>query len=236
MFGFNKQKRLNAKLIRAAAAGNVRDIALLLDAGADIETRQGAHWGDTALGTAAYKGQLPAVTLLLDRGANINAADMHGDGPLMNAMFDGNRDIILELLRRGADKSIKNNRGLTPMDRARKCSAEIRADMGIPEEKPSVPAVDPDIAADPDEIILRRRVGDKIIAEAFNFAARERISMVRSGPDGPVEAMTRESFDAIGERSLRRAFEVYAGQGGAIPESEVFPAAIAKVKPRPGAA
>jgi hypothetical protein len=62
--------------------------------------------------------------------------------------------------------------------------------------------------------------------------------MVRTGLDGPVEAMTRESFDAVGERSLRQAFDAYARQGGSIPESEIFPAAIAKVKPqqRPGAA
>lgn len=232
MFGFNKQKRLDAKLAAAAAEGNIRDIAALLDAGANIEMRQASAWNDTPLGAAAYRGHLPAVKLLLDRGANIEAKDNTGLTPLVNAIYKEHAEVIVELLNRGADKYIQDDKGLNALDAARKKNARIRALFGIKDE---APAPNLDVPADPDEVVLKRKLGDKVLEEIFNFAARERISLVRAGMEGPVEAMTRENFDAVGERVLRRAFEEYARQGGTIPEAEVFPGAISKVKPQPRA-
>jgi uncharacterized protein len=235
MFGFGKQKRLNAKLGAAAATGNVRDIKILLDEGADIDCHGASRWDDTPLGIAAYNGHLPAVRLLLDRGADIEAQDKNGHTPLMSAVL-GDRDLVaVELLKRGAKTQAQNHMGLTAADLAEKKNEKVRAVFGSrAEAQRSSPAL-PAAATDPDEIVLTRQVGDKILEEAFNFAARERISFLRAIPGGPVEAMTRENFDAISERVLRRAFEAYTRQGGSIPEAEVFPAAITKPKLQPGA-
>ncbi|MEZ0225380.1 MAG: ankyrin repeat domain-containing protein [Alphaproteobacteria bacterium] len=233
MFGFNKQKKLNRRLAAAALDGNIRDIAALLDAGAGIETRDHGNWGMTPLNVAAYKGHHPAVKLLLDRGAQIDSQDNAGDTPLMNCVHADRREALQELLSRGANRHIQNIKGLTAADLAkRRSDAVIRKALGLDQEKPAPPPPAPP-EMNPDEVVLSRRVGNKLLEEIFNFSARERISLIRTGASGPVEAMTRESFDVIGERVLRRAFDSYVAQGGAIPETEVFPETIAKIKPQP---
>ena len=233
MFGFNKQKRLNAKLAAAADSGNIRIIAEVLDAGADIEMRGASRWGDTPLGAAAYNGRLPAVKLLLDRGADIEAKDNTGIGPLATAIYKEHADVVVELLKRGANRNAQDDKGLTPLDAAREGNARIRAIFDIKDETPppaSAPASA--ISADPDEIVLRRKIGDKVLEEVFNFGIRERISLIRAGEEGTVEAMTRENFDAVSPRALRKAFDAYARAGGAVPEAEVFPDAV-KLKSPP---
>lgn len=235
MFGFSRQKRLNRSLASAAQEGNIRDIAQLLDAGADIEMRDDRYWDMTPLGIAAHKGHHPAVRLLLDRGASIDAQDKAGDTPLMNSVYDSRREALEELLKRGANRDIQNNKGLTAADLARKRSDDfIRKALGVnPEPVPIPPAPPPPPEMNPDEVVLRRRLGDKVLEEVFNFSACERISLLRASENGRVEAMTRDSFEAINPKVLRSAFEAYARQGGAIPESEVFPGTIAKIKPQP---
>ena len=59
---------LNQKLIDAANNGNINEVALLLDRGADIHAEK-----DEALRLAAYNGHTETVALLLDRGADIHA-------------------------------------------------------------------------------------------------------------------------------------------------------------------
>ena len=75
--------------------------------------------------------------------------------------------------------------------------------------------------------------GFKVLEETFNFSVCERVSLLRASDNARVEAMTRDSFDAIHPKALRNAFEAYARQGGTIPEHEIFPETIAKIKPQP---
>jgi len=58
---------------------------------------------DTPLGRAAGRGDLAAMTALLDQGADPNAAGAHGMTPLASAARNGRVEAIELLLTRGAD-------------------------------------------------------------------------------------------------------------------------------------
>jgi len=117
-------------LMRAARTNDVAAMRLLLDAGADPNVT--LPDGTTVLMIAAGQGLGPprgdgprirvpteagavdAVTLLLDRGAPINATNKAGNTALHGSVSRGDAVIKL-LLARGA-KVVKNNAGLTPID------------------------------------------------------------------------------------------------------------------------
>lgn len=67
----------------------------------------------SALRRAIEKGNLPAVIAALDHGAILEEADMHGDPglPMRIACFKGHSDIVLELIRRGANIQAPNAQG-----------------------------------------------------------------------------------------------------------------------------
>ena len=64
---------------------------------------------------AAYKGRLPMVRELLDRGANINARDHEGETALIRAAFWGHLAIVRLLLERGANANARTYEGWTPL-------------------------------------------------------------------------------------------------------------------------
>ncbi len=67
----------------------------------------------SALRRAVEKGNLKAVMIALDHGADIEEADIHGDPglPLRIACFKGHIDVVRELIRRGADIHAPNAQG-----------------------------------------------------------------------------------------------------------------------------
>src|SRR4051812_44971718 len=67
-------------LHRAATAGRVSEVAMLLDRGAHIEARDPDM--RTPLHAAASAGREDVVALLLDRGANKEATDVTKQTPL----------------------------------------------------------------------------------------------------------------------------------------------------------
>ena len=84
----------------------------------------------------------------------------------------------------------------------------------------------------PDEIVLQKPFGNRVIEEVFNFASKERMTLVRDGQDGPVEAVTRQNFSEIHDRqTLREAYDKYVAKGGKVQESEIFPEVLVKIKP-----
>jgi ankyrin repeat protein len=69
-------------------------------------------------GLIAYAGagMIDAVTTLLDGGANVNEKDSRsGDTPLMRAARNGRSEMVLFLLKRGADAKATNSRGETAL-------------------------------------------------------------------------------------------------------------------------
>ena len=60
-------------------------------------------------------GNVAVLEYLLDSGANIDDTDSFGDTPLHHAAFDGHRRIVEFLLSKGADPTIRNLNGATPL-------------------------------------------------------------------------------------------------------------------------
>jgi ankyrin repeat protein len=71
-------------LRQAASRGDLRELRSLLDAGADIDSRDTD--GRTALMLATLNGRLDAVQLLLAHGADRAIADTRGVTPLAAAI------------------------------------------------------------------------------------------------------------------------------------------------------
>lgn len=93
---------------------NLDIITALLDAGADLKAGNGS--GDRALVYAVRGGDVSALRLLLNRGADVNAQRMMGgETALHRAVEAGNLEVINTLVLYGADVNLPNNYGITPL-------------------------------------------------------------------------------------------------------------------------
>ena len=100
-------------LVLASANGHAPMIGRLLAAGADPDTRLN---GETVLMTAARSGSVEGVTLLIDRGAVVNAAEeWRGQTALMWAAAEGHVQVVRTLVARGADIHARSKVGFTAL-------------------------------------------------------------------------------------------------------------------------
>lgn len=105
-------------LIEATLEKRADLVKILLEHGGDPKLAD--HEGETALHFAAQAQQAEIVQLLIDKGAPVDAKDHAGNTPLFKALTtyrgeaDGNA--IWALLLAGADRTIKNARGVSPED------------------------------------------------------------------------------------------------------------------------
>ena len=109
-------------LMMAALRGNLAWAQRLLERGAQLN-REG--W--TPLHYAASGPEPKLVSLLLDRGAEIEARSPNGTTPLMMAARYGAFDAAERLLARGADPRARNDLGLSAADFARQSGREALA-------------------------------------------------------------------------------------------------------------
>ena len=84
--------------------------------------------GATPIWMASVNGSAAMVQLLLESGANPNAALLRGETPVMAAARSGNADVIERLLARGANPNARAARGQTALmwAAAQKHSAVVR--------------------------------------------------------------------------------------------------------------
>jgi ankyrin repeat protein len=84
--------------------------------------------GLASLGARAQSGPQPKLlSLLLDKGAAIDALSPNGTTPLMMAARYGNEDGAHLLLAKGANAKLRNEKGLTAADFARTGGREALA-------------------------------------------------------------------------------------------------------------
>lgn len=103
-------------LLNAVIVGDLSKIGNLLAAGATVDLQDDNGW--TALHFAAQERREDIVRALLERGANPNLLNAHGNGPLWVAAMNarGEFGIVRALLAAGADPQKKNLHGRSPRD------------------------------------------------------------------------------------------------------------------------
>lgn len=104
-------------LHRAAQTGDIEGLKAALEAGVDIDARDGHGW--TALMHAVNKGYLLLVEPLLATEADPNVRAPDGATALFMAAVHGHTDIIVMLMKAGASVSVRGPKGKTAVEVAR---------------------------------------------------------------------------------------------------------------------
>jgi ankyrin repeat protein len=106
-------KKAQDALIAAAKQGQVDQVLVQLQAGADVNARDSGQ--RTALLHAVRGGQLAAVRALIEAGADLNARDQDGRTALMEAARRNEAMPALELVAAGADVNVADKEGWTAL-------------------------------------------------------------------------------------------------------------------------
>lgn len=141
-------------LIRAAKAGDVDVMKILLAKGADprLSTRNGINPLMAAAGlgtkeedtTGRRKTQaeaIEAIKLSLAAGVDVNAVDSRGQTALHGAAFQGFDDVVQFLAAHGAKLDIKDKQGKTPLDSAKGLAGGVGFDGSSSLPHPSTAAL-----------------------------------------------------------------------------------------------
>ena len=134
--------------LRAALAGDITLMHLLLDKGADpniatfagttaLMAAAGVNWMSGQTFTESKEALMEAVQLCLDKGADVNAKNSMGVTAVIGAANRGSDDILEFLVKKGARLDIKDNEGRTPLVWAQGVFLATNA----PQEKPSTMAL-----------------------------------------------------------------------------------------------
>jgi tankyrase len=116
-------------LHRAAQFGAIELASLLISKGADVNAVSHYTGGlvtdlDTPLHVALSSPEndetkIKIMNLLLKHGAKVNAKNCFNETPLSYAAFLSGPSVVEELLAKGADPSIRNTDGKSPLDMAK---------------------------------------------------------------------------------------------------------------------
>lgn len=83
-----------SEICEAAAVGNTRGVATMLEMGWDVDTR-GVVWGETPAHRAALEGHLDTLELVVERGADLTIPDRcYRNTPLGWAQYGGRAEIV----------------------------------------------------------------------------------------------------------------------------------------------
>lgn len=105
-----------APLHLAAYFGQEELASFLLESGADLHIRAKNENENTPLQAAIANKQIELVAFLIEKGSDVNVMQSGGWTGLHEAALLGNEEIIILLLKNGANKTIKKNDGKTAYD------------------------------------------------------------------------------------------------------------------------
>jgi len=134
--------------LRAALAGDITVMRLLLEKGADpniptfagttaLMAAAGVNWMTGQTFTESKDALMEAVQLCLDKGGDVNAKNSMGVTAVIGAANRGSDDILEFLVKKGARLDIKDKEGRTPLVWAEGVFLATNA----PEAKPSTMAL-----------------------------------------------------------------------------------------------
>ena len=113
----------SGSILNAARVGDLAGVQALLDAGVDMNAKDGNGW--TALHYAADYGYEEIAELLIAKGADVNAKNPNMLTPLYFAAQNNRKEVAQLLIAGGADVNAKANDGRTPLDFASGVIAEL---------------------------------------------------------------------------------------------------------------
>lgn len=244
MFKFFRKNHMAS----AAAEGDVAAVRALLDEGLDVNAEVG-EGAATALHIAARKGRKEVVSLLLERGAKVDALKNYEWAPIHDATYYGHFDVVVALLKAGADPNLRTSEGRTAYGWAvarehpevaeilspyMKKTVQLAAehDLKTGEDKPA--KADGWNVLSPQQIArieTHAQLGYRL-TDIFNFRDRERLRIVNN-LDTRADQVESRSFDDFADKAaLEEARVELQNRGGNVPET-VLTDRLHKL-PRPG--
>ena len=111
---FTENPRFSTGLIVASYFGHGAVATLLVEKGADLESKD-LEYSQTPLSWAAENGHEAVVKLLLEKGADLESKDRYSQTPLSWAAKNGHEAVVKLLLEKGADLESKDENSRTPL-------------------------------------------------------------------------------------------------------------------------
>jgi hypothetical protein len=192
--------------------GRINDVVEF--GGADLTSvNQMGFFGNSPLAIAAGWGDLDAVRLLIEAGADVNARGEDGDTALHRAIMFGHADVAKVLIENNASTDERNDDGLTPLDVALEERGLVRKAHGTDDKVLAValyihgPDLDPGLISD----ALRARPTEAHRRGDVVLSPRSTASGVRKGglwrlqaakSDASVEDQIANVIDQIEARGV----------------------------------
>jgi hypothetical protein len=177
---------------------------------------------------AAVGNDIGRARMLIAEGADVNHINSSGWTAAMYAAWCGHNDFINFLIENNADMSIVTAAGQTAKDLAAHNNKSQTVEIldlymsgGLQKDR----------AVKKNEVTVVSSFGTRTLEETFNFAVRERISIVCAKPGAVAQAVVREHFSTIVDQSgIEKAFALYKEYGGTLTLDDVFPDKIHKAR------
>jgi hypothetical protein len=117
-----------------AKANDVKNLEIMLKLGVPVDYRD-EDTGNTPLMVACQSGQRQAMFYLVEQGADVNAQNIYGAGPLHELIKNKRENLAVWLIKHGADIYMEDKRTYSPYDLAlpwfQKDMKKIAADVDI---------------------------------------------------------------------------------------------------------